>query len=105
MLNETPGLPLVFVGISVLRRGPPAIRVSGISACQYRRLFAWSDAVELRAPILGEPAPPLFLAGRRYDVTPEELEKLFGVLDKAVKKCCKKCGIQEPKRAYWAKMN
>jgi hypothetical protein len=100
-------------------------------------------ATELRARTLGEPAPAVTLscqlcgkpfeapasdghrkycsakcaarASRRFEVTPEELEKLvweiptthvaalFGLSDKAVEKRCKKFGIQKPKRGYWTK--
>lgn len=52
---------------------------------------------------------------RRFDPTPEELEKLvwempmtklgekFGVSGNAIKKRCKKYGIKTPGRGYWAK--
>lgn len=102
-------------------------------------------AAELQARTLGEPAAPVSLscqrcgksfeapasaghrkycsascasmASRRFEVTPEELEKLvwempttevaalFGVSDKAVEKRCKKYGIQKPPRGYWAKVD
>jgi hypothetical protein len=101
-------------------------------------------AAELRARTLGEPAAPVALScqlcgksfeapasdghrkycsakcaarsSRRFEVTPEELEKLvwempatqvaalFGVSDKAVEKRCKKYGIRKPPRGYWAKV-
>jgi hypothetical protein len=99
---------------------------------------------ELRARTLGEPAAPVELscqccgatfeapasdghrkycsapcasrASRRFEVTPEELERLvwempttevaslFGVSDKAVEKRCKKYGIRKPPRGYWAQV-
>jgi hypothetical protein len=107
--------------------------------------LALVTASELRARTLGEPAAPVSLscqrcgkpfeapasdghrkycsalcasrASRRFEVTPEELEKLvwempttevaklFGVSDKAVEKRCKKYGIRKPPRGYWAKVD
>jgi hypothetical protein len=107
--------------------------------------LALVTAAELRARTLGEPAAPLTLscqhcgksfeappsdghrkycsaqcaarASRRFEVRPEELEKLvwempttqvaalFGVSDKAVEKRCKKFGIRKPPRGYWSQMN
>jgi hypothetical protein len=107
--------------------------------------LALVTAAELRACTLGEPAAPVTLscqlcgksfeapasdghrkycsascasrASRRFEVTPEELERmvwempttqvaaLFGVSDKAVEKRCKKYGIQKPPRGYWAQVD
>lgn len=106
--------------------------------------LALVTAVELRARTLGEPTMPASLtcqrcgkpfeapasdadrkycstscaarASRRFEVTPEELERLawempttevaalFGVSDKAVEKRCKKYGIRKLPRGYWAKV-
>ncbi len=79
-------------------------------------------AAELRTHSLGEPAAPVSLscaaqASRRFEVEPEELEKLvrempttqvaalFGVSDKALEKRCKKYGIRKLPRGYWAKVS